>query len=221
MAPEQFKHQRVGYAVDLWATGVLLYELICGRRPFCSDNEVSEQQHEPAIDLMQPDVVYALAVFQKKSPSNTLIRFLKGLLDPSARRRLTADEALQHSFITHKPPSGDDSMDDPRMNRAARVRAELTANGQRAPGARSRQANGELIDDEDDDDDDSGDFEPTYCLCETPYNPERFYVACDVCDDWCVDFLFAILLLYNFSSFLSRLLTSNHFTTQKGITLNV
>ena len=103
MAPEQFMHRRVGYAVDLWATGVLLYELICGRRPFCSDNEVSEQQHEPAVDLHHPEVVYEVAVFQRKKPSTMLVGFLKGLLDPSARRRLTADEALQHDYFTQQP----------------------------------------------------------------------------------------------------------------------
>lgn len=38
MAPEQFSGQPVDHRVDLWAVGVILYELLSGRRPFEGDN---------------------------------------------------------------------------------------------------------------------------------------------------------------------------------------
>ena len=34
MAPEQFLGEEIDRRVDVWAVGVILYELICGRRPF-------------------------------------------------------------------------------------------------------------------------------------------------------------------------------------------
>ncbi|KAI9140355.1 hypothetical protein BKA69DRAFT_1029545 [Paraphysoderma sedebokerense] len=26
--------------------------------------------------------------------------------------------------------------------------------------------------------------EPLYCICKTPYDPNRFYIGCDNCDNW-------------------------------------
>ncbi|MCP4895626.1 MAG: protein kinase [bacterium] len=38
MAPEQFSGQPVDHRVDLWAVGVIMYELLAGHRPFEGDN---------------------------------------------------------------------------------------------------------------------------------------------------------------------------------------
>lgn len=29
-----------------------------------------------------------------------------------------------------------------------------------------------------------GSGEPLYCICKTPYDPNRFYIGCDNCDNW-------------------------------------
>jgi len=42
MAPEQILGTEVDHRCDVWAIGVLLYEMIAGRRPFASSNRVEE-----------------------------------------------------------------------------------------------------------------------------------------------------------------------------------
>ncbi len=41
MAPEQVKGEQVGPGADIWALGVLFYEMITGQRPFQGENEAS------------------------------------------------------------------------------------------------------------------------------------------------------------------------------------
>lgn len=41
MAPEQISQRGHGAAVDLWAIGIVLYELMTGTHPFSSNSELS------------------------------------------------------------------------------------------------------------------------------------------------------------------------------------
>jgi len=41
MAPEQFTGEAIDHRIDLWATGVIFYEMLTGRLPFTGDNELS------------------------------------------------------------------------------------------------------------------------------------------------------------------------------------
>ena len=83
MAPEQILASKdVGVAADVWSLGVVLYELLCGRRPFESDS-----------DLMLPAVVVAAQV-----PEDPL-RGVSGNLRALIHRCLQKEPGARYSSV--------------------------------------------------------------------------------------------------------------------------
>jgi hypothetical protein len=202
MSPETLAHKRVGYPVDMWATGVMLYEVICGKRPFCSEDEISEHHHEAVFDVNRPEPVFTQPVFTRKQPSPLLVDFMRGLLEPMPRRRLSAVEALDHNFITRADRPGydprsarfknddaaaevattaddrenDDDDDDDDDDTDDEYRAEDDAESVRRRG----EAAGGSDDEEDEEDGDE--YEPSCPVCKEPFG-KLTCVSCTVCDE--------------------------------------
>src|SRR4051794_30953415 len=64
MAPEQLRGQRTSTAVDLWALGVVLYQMLTGRQPFAGERAGMVHsilhEHPPPLREARPDVPAAL-----------------------------------------------------------------------------------------------------------------------------------------------------------------
>ncbi|CAM9148873.1 unnamed protein product [Chrysoparadoxa australica] len=95
MAPEQVRNQGHGKAVDFWALGVLLYELVQGHSPFASDNEID--MYNKITSHRHGGLVYPTSF------APALCDFLDRLLHPDPAERLGSGRGADLSAVkTHQ-----------------------------------------------------------------------------------------------------------------------
>lgn len=93
VAPEMLSGNEYGQSVDLWAFGILLYEILCGRTPFYSRNREEVYLKIESGPLRFP-----------RNLSPEVVSLIRGLLDrnPNTRLGLGPDgisEIKQHPFF--------------------------------------------------------------------------------------------------------------------------
>jgi len=89
MAPEQALGQYVDVRADLYAMGVILFEMLCGKRPFSAENP---------IGILGQQLQGALPSFAQRAPGlkvpAILEQLIQRLLAPAAASRLASAQAL-------------------------------------------------------------------------------------------------------------------------------
>jgi serine/threonine protein kinase len=86
MAPEQILGSGHGPAVDLWALGVLAYDLLCGCTPFAPDHE--SELMVIYENILAHDSRHALQYPQSVKMSEAQDEFISKLLNPDPAKRL-------------------------------------------------------------------------------------------------------------------------------------
>ncbi|GAB9476969.1 Camk protein kinase [Globisporangium polare] len=94
-APEFIHRSEAGAAVDVWALGVVLYIVLCGRHPFDPTNDASDDEIAARIVVSDFDCDSREWICMSPQAQDLIERMLT--VDPSAR--ITADEVLQHAWI--------------------------------------------------------------------------------------------------------------------------
>ena len=94
MAPEQIEGREVDARTDIFAFGVVLYEMLCGRRPFAGDSRASLMA---AIVAAEPP---ALSSLQPQTPASLERLILRCLAkDPDDRWQTARDLAAELRWI--------------------------------------------------------------------------------------------------------------------------
>jgi hypothetical protein len=103
MAPEQARGKTVDRRADLWAFGVVLYEMLTGRRAFegaeVSDVLASVLKESPSLDALPADVPRSVRRLLRR----TLEKDRAKRLDSMAAARLELDEAVDNAHQIAAP----------------------------------------------------------------------------------------------------------------------
>ena len=101
MAPEQIEGRDVDARTDIFACGVVLYEMICGRRPFAGDSRASLMA---AIVAAEPQPLLSLQPLTPPSLEHVIRRCLAK--DPDDRWQTARDLAAELRWIAEADPAG-------------------------------------------------------------------------------------------------------------------
>ncbi|TFK24578.1 Pkinase-domain-containing protein [Coprinopsis marcescibilis] len=98
VAPEVLKKEGHGKPVDVWATGIISYVLLCGYSPFRSSDAKTLLKETSEGKVEFHDRYW-------KNVSDEAKSFIKGLLNPNPQERPTAGQALVDPWLTTHTPS--------------------------------------------------------------------------------------------------------------------
>ncbi|CAH0555122.1 unnamed protein product [Brassicogethes aeneus] len=88
MAPELMEEQPYDFKADLWSLGCIIYELLVGTPPFCTNSILHLIRLIRHEEIQWPTFI-----------SENCISFLKGLLQKNPAKRMAWDQILSHSFV--------------------------------------------------------------------------------------------------------------------------
>ncbi|KAI0059845.1 Pkinase-domain-containing protein, partial [Artomyces pyxidatus] len=115
VAPEVLNKKGHNKPVDIWATGIITYVLLCGYSPFRSDD----------VKALIRETTEAKIEFHArywKNVSDEAKSFVRALLQPDPADRLTAAQALEHAWLTTHNPSTEHDLSGLRDNFNPRAR---------------------------------------------------------------------------------------------------
>ncbi|KAI9437283.1 Pkinase-domain-containing protein [Lactarius indigo] len=115
VAPEVLNHKGHGKPVDLWAIGIITYVLLCGYSPFPSDDMKELVRQTTDAKITFHDRYWNNVSEEAKG-------FIRALLDPDPAQRLTAEQALAHTWLTTYAPSTEHDLSGLRENFDPRAR---------------------------------------------------------------------------------------------------
>ena len=91
MAPESLKNNKCSYKVDIWAIGIIIYNLLTGKVPFHGDNQEKTKEKIISGNLdFPPDIVI----------SKLMKDLIRQILKKDPKERPTLNQILQHKFFT-------------------------------------------------------------------------------------------------------------------------
>ena len=98
MAPEILNKEQYNKGIDIWALGVLLYELIHGYPPFSSDNKPTDYQ-----DMLKHITEHGFKI--REDISDNCKDILQKMLKVDSKERISIEDILKHPFIKEETGS--------------------------------------------------------------------------------------------------------------------
>ena len=93
MSPEMVQHVPHGHQIDVWALGILLYELVHNREPFSIMNTRSARPNTKAI--LEGEIKF------KQNLSEQYKDLVKRLLNRDPKKRIPLIKVFMHPWVRH------------------------------------------------------------------------------------------------------------------------
>eukprot|EP00571_Detonula_confervacea_P017113 CAMPEP_0172312376 /NCGR_PEP_ID=MMETSP1058-20130122/17263_1 /TAXON_ID=83371 /ORGANISM="Detonula confervacea, Strain CCMP 353" /LENGTH=613 /DNA_ID=CAMNT_0013025809 /DNA_START=255 /DNA_END=2096 /DNA_ORIENTATION=+ len=100
MAPEVcMRHETFdGFAIDLWAAGIVLFEFLVGKKPFAMPDPVDQNFHTIAVE----DKLDWLLQSKEIEVNDEAVDLLQKMLQYDPAKRLTLSEIINHPWVRGK-----------------------------------------------------------------------------------------------------------------------
>jgi serine/threonine protein kinase len=96
VAPELVYQEPYDDKIDLWAIGILTYELLTGQAPFTGENENDTYTNIMSLDLQKSHNTTR----EFSSLSHDAKSFIKGILMTDPKRRMSLSQMQSHPWLT-------------------------------------------------------------------------------------------------------------------------
>jgi serine/threonine-protein kinase ULK/ATG1 len=94
MAPELLEEKTYTEIVDVWAIGMILYEMIYGKHPYEDCKDIDDLKEFSKKSIMIPPVYNT-----NTNVSNECINLMKQMLEKEEKKRITLDNLFKHQWI--------------------------------------------------------------------------------------------------------------------------
>lgn len=96
MAPEIIKEEPYNKSIDIWALGVLLYEMLYGYSPFKADENESDKMKSTLSNIINSDLLFDES---KKKISKECKNLIQRMVEKDIDKRITIRDVLLSDFV--------------------------------------------------------------------------------------------------------------------------
>ena len=95
MAPEIIKEEPYNKSIDIWALGVLLYEMLYGYSPFHAQEKTEDKATEVLKNILSKKITFPL----DKQISKPCIDLIRKMVEPNINERINIRDVLKSEFV--------------------------------------------------------------------------------------------------------------------------
>ena len=95
MAPEIIKEEPYEKSVDIWALGILLFEMYYGYSPFKASGNLDDGTKEVLSNILNNSIVFP----KEKEIDNDMKSLILSMIEKKGKKRISIKEIFEHPWV--------------------------------------------------------------------------------------------------------------------------